>query len=418
MSPRPACGFRLGGPPGPVELATARPPRGRGPHQAQLAASRVGQLERRNLLSFPRAPSPSERPGPPIGLTSAGLGGYATRQNRSQLLPAIRESAMPLSSCARPARIRSVLFLSLAVVPLEAVSRERQQETTDEVSPTRKIERRAAPPAPVELADRTTARPMVASTISPIPRWVPDTRRSCAGSCPPNPTAISSLAGETRPSARAVGNAVHAQAESLPNPHGASGFPWQWGQFLDHDIDLTEGVDSADPGPIPVPAGDPLLRSDGHRPASVDFNHSIWDASTGTGPANSRQQVNEITAWIDASNVYGSAGGNGGCSRLQQGAARGRLDRRRFRGKPRADHQGRQDVQEFALAAARRSKCRRRLRRAAARAPRISPLPWDSQNRAPDPPSSIRDQAAQREGVRWTAIGVRDGARAGFALRS
>ena len=39
------------------------------------------------------------------------------------------------------------------------------------------------------------------------------------------------------PSARAVSNAVCASPGDLPNPVNASDFLWQWGQFLDHDID-------------------------------------------------------------------------------------------------------------------------------------------------------------------------------------
>ncbi len=38
----------------------------------------------------------------------------------------------------------------------------------------------------------------------------------------------------------------------------------------------------------------------------MSFNRSFYDAPTGTDAGNPRQQVNEITAWIDASNVYGS----------------------------------------------------------------------------------------------------------------
>jgi hypothetical protein len=38
----------------------------------------------------------------------------------------------------------------------------------------------------------------------------------------------------------------------------------------------------------------------------MPFNRSAYDTSTGTGTDNPRQQVNQVTAWIDASNVYGS----------------------------------------------------------------------------------------------------------------
>ncbi len=38
----------------------------------------------------------------------------------------------------------------------------------------------------------------------------------------------------------------------------------------------------------------------------LPFNRSIYDKNTGTGTDNPRQQLNEITGWIDASNVYRS----------------------------------------------------------------------------------------------------------------
>ncbi|CAM2065012.1 Heme peroxidase [Sulfidibacter corallicola] len=117
---------------------------------------------------------------------------------------------------------------------------------------------------------------------------------------------ISAMAGEDRPGPRAISNAVCAQSDSVPNPVGASDYLWQWGQFLDHDIDLTDGADPPEPAEIPIPTGDPFFDPTGTGTAVMSFNRSIYDASTGQDSANPRQQKNEITAWIDASNVYGS----------------------------------------------------------------------------------------------------------------
>ncbi len=117
---------------------------------------------------------------------------------------------------------------------------------------------------------------------------------------------VSAMAGENRPSPRAISNALHAQSASVPNPFGYSDMLWQWGQFLDHDIDLTDGAEPEEHAPIAIPEGDEFFDPDGTGSETMDLNRSIYDADTGTGVDNPRQQINEITAWIDASNVYGS----------------------------------------------------------------------------------------------------------------
>lgn len=118
---------------------------------------------------------------------------------------------------------------------------------------------------------------------------------------------ISSLAGEGRLSARSISNIVFAQEHDAPNSHGATDFLWQWGQFLDHDIDLTDGIDPAEPANIAVPLGDAFFDPQGTGTMEISLNRSIYDTQTGTSRDNPRQQINEITAWIDASNVYGSS---------------------------------------------------------------------------------------------------------------
>src|SRR5262249_39198563 len=41
-------------------------------------------------------------------------------------------------------------------------------------------------------------------------------------------------------------------------------------------------------------------------PGVILFNRSEYDPATGTGPGNPRQQINNITAFLDASMIYGS----------------------------------------------------------------------------------------------------------------
>ena len=103
------------------------------------------------------------------------------------------------------------------------------------------------------------------------------------------------------PSARLVSNEAMEQSRSVANSAQASSFLWQWGQFLDHDIGHTPLGPSAEGFPISVPAGDPVFGR-----ATLAFVRSQFYPGTGTGPDNPREQMNNLTAFIDASQVYGS----------------------------------------------------------------------------------------------------------------
>lgn len=117
---------------------------------------------------------------------------------------------------------------------------------------------------------------------------------------------VSSLAGDQRLGARAISSMVSTQDGSILNSMGVSDFVWQWGQFLDHDIDLTTEAIPNEFAPIPVPMGDPDFDPAGSGNQVIFFLRSVFDVLTGTDTNNPRQQLNRITAFIDASNVYGS----------------------------------------------------------------------------------------------------------------
>lgn len=108
-------------------------------------------------------------------------------------------------------------------------------------------------------------------------------------------------AGSGRPSAREVSNAVFAQTDTTPNRYGVTDYLWQWGQFLDHDIVETPTIDPAEAFDILVPTGDPYFDPTGSGTVTIPLNRSLYEEVGGV-----RQQVNAITAYIDASNVYGS----------------------------------------------------------------------------------------------------------------
>ena len=108
-------------------------------------------------------------------------------------------------------------------------------------------------------------------------------------------------AGAGLPSARRVSNRIVAATGSRPNSRNVSDFVWQWGQFLDHDLDLTFTANPAEPFPIAVPTGDPYFDPNSTGLMTIGLNRSSYQRI-----GNIRQQVNQITAFIDASMVYGS----------------------------------------------------------------------------------------------------------------
>jgi hypothetical protein len=74
---------------------------------------------------------------------------------------------------------------------------------------------------------------------------------------------------------------------------------------LDHDLGLTEPAAPAEPFPIQVPAGDPVFDPEGTGTKTLPLNRSIFTAGTPeTGP---RQQINQISSFIDAGVVYGDS---------------------------------------------------------------------------------------------------------------
>ena len=112
----------------------------------------------------------------------------------------------------------------------------------------------------------------------------------------------------TLPNPRTISNIVMVQLEPdepIPNFLNASDWLWQWGQLLDHDFALNEAENppEEDKTPIPVPQdpNDPFVQ-DGIK----ELPFIRVTAAEGTGETTPRQVNNQITAFIDASSVYGS----------------------------------------------------------------------------------------------------------------
>jgi hypothetical protein len=80
-----------------------------------------------------------------------------------------------------------------------------------------------------------------------------------------------------------------------------SAFIYAWGQFLDHDLDLTPNAAPGQSFNVQVPLGDPSFDPKSTGTQVIPLNRSQFDPATGTSAANPRQQQNVITAWIDGS---------------------------------------------------------------------------------------------------------------------
>ena len=126
--------------------------------------------------------------------------------------------------------------------------------------------------------------------------------------------------GFYRPMPRVISNHIFSQKENFPNRAGASGFLWQWGQFIDHDIDLTES-NTGEGFNIVVPIGDSFFDPGSNGDVTIPMTRSNFQRYNGV-----RQQVNEITHWVDASNVYGSTLSRSQSLRSLDGSGRLKVD--------------------------------------------------------------------------------------------
>lgn len=114
----------------------------------------------------------------------------------------------------------------------------------------------------------------------------------------------SAPSGADRPNARAISNALSASpADGILNDREFSAFVYAWGQFIDHDLSLTEAATPRERFSIAVPTGDPLFDPASTGAMTISLSRSAYDTSTDT--ATPRQQMNSLTAFIDGSQIYG-----------------------------------------------------------------------------------------------------------------
>lgn len=117
----------------------------------------------------------------------------------------------------------------------------------------------------------------------------------------------SAPSGANRPSARAISNALSDQTDpsnasedlNTVNALSLSDYIYVFGQFLDHDLDLTTTTSGQSFNIAANQAGDPF-----NPPGVIPFTRSTYDLTTGT--KNARQQINNVTSFLDGSQIYGS----------------------------------------------------------------------------------------------------------------
>ena len=112
----------------------------------------------------------------------------------------------------------------------------------------------------------------------------------------------SAPAGQKRPLARQISNAIFKQQGSIPNASGLSDYIWTWGQFLDHDLSLS--IAPQGNLPIPVPAFDPEFDPAGTGTQTIVFRRTFSNPLTGV--TTPREQLNLVSSYIDGSMVYGT----------------------------------------------------------------------------------------------------------------
>lgn len=114
------------------------------------------------------------------------------------------------------------------------------------------------------------------------------------------------------PHPRTVSNEVASHPDGEVPSDKFTNLVWQWGQFIDHDIGLTEGVPNSPEDQMTMtfdaeyckkyPEDELACDNKTPRGSTIPATRSIYESHNGE-----RQQINEITSSIDCSMVYGSS---------------------------------------------------------------------------------------------------------------
>jgi len=113
---------------------------------------------------------------------------------------------------------------------------------------------------------------------------------------------IAAMNGEDRPNPRQISNRLFSQVDNIFDDNRRSDYIWVFGQFIDHELVIIENnID--EPLAITIPEGDEVF-APGGLPIFMFRSHAF--EGSGTSTDNVRTYRNDLTAYIDASAVYGS----------------------------------------------------------------------------------------------------------------
>jgi hypothetical protein len=144
------------------------------------------------------------------------------------------------------------------------------------------------------------------------PEWGSENQELLRKSSPAYENGTDAPAGSNRKSARVVSNVIFDQKHPTKNSKGASALFPLFGQYIDHDLALTpEGTEHFD---IPVPLGDPYFDPEGEGDKYIHFLRSIFNPES-----SPRQQINVITSFLDAGNLYGEGNRTRFCREFRGG---------------------------------------------------------------------------------------------------
>ena len=117
---------------------------------------------------------------------------------------------------------------------------------------------------------------------------------------------ISSVGGEGLAGAREISNSIFdSNGKTIISDRLMSAMVYTWGQFIDHDLTLTRSG-ATEKMSIPIPAGDRYFDPLSTGTRTIETFRSAQNSATGTSKENPGEQINEITAFLDGSMIYGS----------------------------------------------------------------------------------------------------------------